>query len=669
MAWPLSVTIPRVSSSAVSSRNTVHSANSSISAASHSIVVEVLTRRIQDLEASLQSHEGEPCPGVSLEAELEHSREVHLQAQCTNHSLTSKVAELETRLKQTQEELSEALRQTVSPQSDELEALRAENKRLTNLLRVIVPPNATCSVLDCAAARVKAGEDSEEALVGAIKDALGQPGSHWRTLLEPIVGERSPEDYIAQVNCTLRARRETRDWRKRAKFWKISARNEGRHQDTVTPSASALSDVVEQILQKRKNHVEELPKKLEESSTCSDATYGYEIPQDGSEQGPIPSTTLPDVLLSPSKEITPEIQEQSSVVITPPRSGESVRHDTVASSYATLPPLASVTFRESYSIRSLTSKRDVLELPPSASTSTQGSNASRKSRRRKVRLLAISVPSGSGSGSGSGSVTVSNSSSGAPITSSTGSNIVSGSVSALLSPEDLVKVDCGSEPESPPTRSGSSSSLSSWARLSGFITRSFSSLGASPVDVVTSSIKPAESTESRANGPIPSNVQQTALEHGLNSSGSSTEGSQSGSSLVIVHMTPERRHRTQSPSPISSTNTSPSPTKKSRLPVPVSTRKVNLGMPTSKLMKRFSISKPIFADSTNASVFFDNPSAKKSFGRSLPATQTSRAYASKKAGKGGLEGGKRFVFPRKKVLMDDENSVQTTREAPVKSLK
>ncbi len=158
---PLSVTIPRVSSSAVSSRNTVHSANSSISAASHSIVVEVLTRRIQDLEASLQSHEGEPCPGVSLEAELEHSREVLLQAQPTNHSLTSKVAELETRLKQTQEELSEALRQTVSPQSDELEALRAENKRLTNLLRVFVPSNATCSVLDCAAARVKAGEDSE----------------------------------------------------------------------------------------------------------------------------------------------------------------------------------------------------------------------------------------------------------------------------------------------------------------------------------------------------------------------------------------------------------------------------------------------------------------------------------------------------------------------------
>ncbi|KAI0757886.1 hypothetical protein BC629DRAFT_1296372, partial [Irpex lacteus] len=98
---------------------------------------------------------------------------------------------------------------------------------------------------------VLSGATPLEALINSVKQAISQsslPGSSsnpWRTLLEPVVGSRSPEDYIAQVNCTLRARRESRDWRKKALFWKGHAREDGRHQDTVTPSSSQLSDIVE----------------------------------------------------------------------------------------------------------------------------------------------------------------------------------------------------------------------------------------------------------------------------------------------------------------------------------------------------------------------------------------------------------------------------------------
>ncbi|KAI0689537.1 hypothetical protein BC835DRAFT_1252796, partial [Cytidiella melzeri] len=96
---------------------------------------------------------------------------------------------------------------------------------------------------------VLSGESPLDALIDAVQLALAQPpeprssGNPWRTLLEPVVGPRSPQDYIAQVNCTLRARRESRDWRKKAKFWKVLARESGTHRGTVTPSASKLSDM------------------------------------------------------------------------------------------------------------------------------------------------------------------------------------------------------------------------------------------------------------------------------------------------------------------------------------------------------------------------------------------------------------------------------------------
>ncbi|KAI0357901.1 hypothetical protein OH77DRAFT_1375093, partial [Trametes cingulata] len=111
---------------------------------------------------------------------------------------------------------------------------------------------------ESAYAHVLEGHDPEAALVASIKRALAQPDSIWRKLLEPVTGPRTQDEYLAQVRCTLDARAASRDWRKRAKFWRRAAKEDGRHADTVTPSVSAISDVVEVLEKERREKVEEM---------------------------------------------------------------------------------------------------------------------------------------------------------------------------------------------------------------------------------------------------------------------------------------------------------------------------------------------------------------------------------------------------------------------------
>ncbi|KAI0365023.1 hypothetical protein BV20DRAFT_911819, partial [Pilatotrama ljubarskyi] len=119
---------------------------------------------------------------------------------------------------------------------------------------------ARMPVIECAYTHVLEGADPEAALVAAIKGALAQHDSDsiWRTLLEPVTGPRTQAEYLAQVRCTLDARAASRDWRKRAKFWRRAAKEDGRHADTVTPSVSAISEVVEVLEEERRGKVEEM---------------------------------------------------------------------------------------------------------------------------------------------------------------------------------------------------------------------------------------------------------------------------------------------------------------------------------------------------------------------------------------------------------------------------
>ncbi|KAI0633986.1 hypothetical protein C8Q77DRAFT_1018378, partial [Trametes polyzona] len=116
-------------------------------------------------------------------------------------------------------------------------------------------------VMQSAYNTVLGGEEPEAALVAAIKRAVAQPGNVWRGILEPVTGVRTQDEYLAQVRCTLSARAQVQDWRKRARFWKGAAMEDGRHVDTVTPSVSAMSAVVDALPQERQERVQELMSK------------------------------------------------------------------------------------------------------------------------------------------------------------------------------------------------------------------------------------------------------------------------------------------------------------------------------------------------------------------------------------------------------------------------
>ncbi|KAI0824517.1 hypothetical protein BC628DRAFT_1297122, partial [Trametes gibbosa] len=113
-------------------------------------------------------------------------------------------------------------------------------------------------VVEAAYDALLGGAEPEAALVAAIQRAIAQPGNVWRRLLEPVTGVRTQEAYLAQVRCTLDARAQTQDWRRRAKFWKRAAREDGRHGETVTPSVSSISAVVDVLPRKRRERVEEM---------------------------------------------------------------------------------------------------------------------------------------------------------------------------------------------------------------------------------------------------------------------------------------------------------------------------------------------------------------------------------------------------------------------------
>ena len=243
-----------VSSATVSSANTNCT---QISAASHTVVVEVLTRRIQELEDSVRLHEADAGLISSLQAELESSRLALREAEESQRELKATVAGLESSIARLQGGSSGAISPATDAESpvtgiqdgkgrcrSPTHSQDTEEDAKTAVVLKLLSPGADRSVLESALARVQAGEDPEDALVDAIKEAMAKPGNTWRRLLEPIVGQRAPEDYIAQVDCTLRARRETRSWVGKATFWKYNAREDGRHTSTMTPSVSQISDVV-----------------------------------------------------------------------------------------------------------------------------------------------------------------------------------------------------------------------------------------------------------------------------------------------------------------------------------------------------------------------------------------------------------------------------------------
>ena len=355
----------------------------------------------------------------ALETALQMERSLHDDTITENKQLTRRITDLQADIQKLRGELLNSLKKSAGnseplPNNDLLKTLKGENARLRKFVSLMVSASAHKSILEVALKRTLDGEDPEMAVVHALREDTGTIGGILRTLLEPMLGPRSPQDYLAQVQCTLGARRESRNWRKKASFWKNNARQEGKHLDTVTPSVSALSDIVDELPPDRQTILDKNMEKLRKgtlSLLVEKQPATVSIPPSESDKTSPPSrlsiisvpTPLPPLVESieeavpPVFEPTQEVLTVSDVILNEPISSESAA--TLRSRRSSrLEPLASVAFCETNHIKrreSFNSRRNSLAssrgLMSSGSLSSQGSGGSKRSARRKVKILAVSV--------------------------------------------------------------------------------------------------------------------------------------------------------------------------------------------------------------------------------------------------------------------------------------
>ncbi|KAI0705659.1 hypothetical protein C8Q76DRAFT_751827 [Earliella scabrosa] len=368
----------------------------------HHSVVAILTERIHDLETALLDEcEASSCL-PDLQEALHTERAAREEAEAAKVTLAEQVVTLQAEVLQLRRVLFASVASEPPAQAQETTSLSlvSERDRLRHFCGLVISMDAHKPVLDAAYRSVVQGEDAEAALVNAIKRAVAQPESVWRGLLEPVTGPRTQNQYLAQVRCTLDARRQIQDWRKRAKFWKSTARDGGRHVDTVTPSVSAISDVVDALPNERKERVREMMDRLENGelplrvsplAICeapSDET-ATRVPQSMSSSSDVQTDIDAIARLVEVADSTPpdvSLPATSSSMVLPSFNSSSTARISLAQS--NLPPLASETFRASHSIKSIASRGSPqrTSIPPSGSTSTQ---ASMKSRRRHAHVLTL----------------------------------------------------------------------------------------------------------------------------------------------------------------------------------------------------------------------------------------------------------------------------------------
>jgi hypothetical protein len=123
------------------------------------------------------------------------------------------------------------------------EALDQKLERSERFLTSIVETGLHNPVLSEAWRAVKAGQPADDALVESIKKAASRPGTSWSTIIPAVTGPRSPEHYLSAINLTLKTRLDLKKAIQVGRFWKKTAKKDPAHTETVTPSASDLSDV------------------------------------------------------------------------------------------------------------------------------------------------------------------------------------------------------------------------------------------------------------------------------------------------------------------------------------------------------------------------------------------------------------------------------------------
>ncbi|KAF9219623.1 hypothetical protein BS17DRAFT_386905 [Gyrodon lividus] len=185
---------------------------------------------------------------TDLEAQLIHLREEQA-------SLEQDLVDYRTDLLNTRSELySEMLKSARHQQRTmddfrTIQKLEARHQRFYGLLVDIGIPRTTIDVI-CRV--LESGNGSaDDILVDAIRDASNDDSTLLARLKPIIVNGRTPEHYLSALNMTLSIRKQLKSQKKKSKFWKKLAQEEGGHANIITPSPSDISSIREDLTPER----------------------------------------------------------------------------------------------------------------------------------------------------------------------------------------------------------------------------------------------------------------------------------------------------------------------------------------------------------------------------------------------------------------------------------
>jgi hypothetical protein len=182
------------------------------------------------------------------------------------------------------------------------------------------------AVLEEALATLEDGGKAEDVVMDAIKRASAR--ADCAPSGTATIGPRTPEQYAAVLNMTLRVRKELKGNKKLTKFWKRVAQRDGKHQDTITPSPSDISSIHEQLSPERQKAVEEVAARRREIST--------RILKDSSLDSAAQNTAIPSATRFADVKNDPSDVARASMAIAPDMSST-----VYADVFTALPPLAS----------------------------------------------------------------------------------------------------------------------------------------------------------------------------------------------------------------------------------------------------------------------------------------------------------------------------------------
>ncbi|CAK5279409.1 unnamed protein product [Mycena citricolor] len=232
----------------------------------------ILLNRPQSLDASEAALLADAHVPASPRAYVSHadSRNALFELEAANRLLktdlctwSNKYYNLKSQLETTRSDLFSTLHQNSVLEREshfqraDLRALQEKLMHYERYLELIINVSLHQRVLGDAHAAVRAGIDPDQALVDAIKQAAADPGSAWSSIVPRVAGSRTPDEYKSSLSLTLKTRRDLRDARKIAKFWKQVAAEAGKS-DIVTPSPSNVSSIHDALPPQRQRAVEEL---------------------------------------------------------------------------------------------------------------------------------------------------------------------------------------------------------------------------------------------------------------------------------------------------------------------------------------------------------------------------------------------------------------------------